>query len=410
MARILIDGRFIGVGESVGRYTLEILSQILKLDKKNHYTLLIRPQGRRGVEQYFGKLETNARYGILNTKYNNLEVQIVDIPHYSLAEQTALLKYLNKEKFDLVHFTQFNHPINYKGKYVTTIHDLTLFGHLHRQKNPLKKIAFGAVMKSAARSSRKVIAVSKTTKADVIEYYGIIPEKIKVVYCAIEDGFNIEVRKKQKQIDDFKAKHGIAKDYFLYTGMWKRHKNLIRMLKAYEIIIQKSKIKNQYENSKCKNLPQLVLLGKVDPNEPEVVREAERINKKLNAECRMPNAVVLTGYVEDEELPIATAGATAYVIPSLSEGFGKPPLEAMACGTPVISSKESCMPEVLGDAAYYFDPFNIKDMSQAMAKIFEDAKLRESLILKGFSQVKKYSWERAGAETLAVYKEVLGQD
>jgi glycosyltransferase involved in cell wall biosynthesis len=116
---------------------------------------------------------------------------------------------------------------------------------------------------------------------------------------------------------------------------------------------------------------------------------------------------VTTGFVLEDELPIAYAGALAYIIPSLSEGFGLPPLEAMACGIPVISSKESCMPEILGDAAHYFDPYSVNDMAQAMEKIISDEKLRKDLVAKGLEQVKKYDWDRTAKETLKVYKEAL---
>ena len=117
--------------------------------------------------------------------------------------------------------------------------------------------------------------------------------------------------------------------------------------------------------------------------------------------------IITTGFIDERELPIAYAGALAYIIPSLSEGFGLPPLEAMACGTPVISSKESCMPEILGDAAYYFDAYNIDDMADAMGKVVTSEDLRKELIEKGLRQVKKYSWSEAAKKTLEVYEEVL---
>jgi len=375
--RILIDGRFVGVGESISRYTLEVVKGVLELDKVNDYTLLIRPQGKKEA-------------GVVK-KYGNLTIKVLDIPHYSLSEQTKLLKYLNQERFDLVHFTQFNHPTRYRGEFVVCIHDLTLLGHLYRM-NPLKRLGFKEVMKSAAKNSTKIITISEYSKRDIVKTYGADPKKIVVTYLAIDEKYNIKERDKKDEIKEFKQKYGIGGDYILYTGMWKRHKNLVRMLKAFEMFIKKD------------NQMQLVLVGKVDKNEPEVISEIERINKMTEISGQPP--VITTGFVGEEELPIAYAGALFYCIPSLSEGFGLPPVEAMACGTPVISAKISAMPEILGDAAMYFDPYSVEDIEKAMEKLFADKKLREQLSKKGIEQAKKYDWKTTAKETLEVYKNI----
>jgi len=382
--RILIDGRFVGVGDSISRYTLETLNGILKLDHDNQYTLLIRPQGEQTLERY---------PDIVNA--SNLKVDILEIPHYSLAEQTKLLKYLNKEKYDLVHFTQFNHPIFYRGNYVTTIHDLTLVGHLH-YFNFGKQLAYNMVMKSAARDSKKVIAISKTSMDDVIDFFGTPKSKFEIIYHGIDHiNYNEKVKKELGKIKSFKEKYGIKGDYILYTGMWKKHKNLIRLFQAFE------------EFKKATTNPiQLVLTGKIDKNEPEVIAEMERINnlamKQFNSE-----AILTTGYIDEEELPIAYAGAQICVIPSLSEGFGWPPLEAMACGTPVIASKISCIPEILGDAPYYFDPYKVDQIEKAISTVLGDEKVRKDLTEKGLKQVQKYNWAETAKETLEVYKSLI---
>jgi len=163
-----------------------------------------------------------------------------------------------------------------------------------------------------------------------------------------------------------------------------------------------------------------------------VIAEIDRINKRLSS--KYPHSIeatrgkqvassktnnlatrssllvpiVTTGFIQEDELPTAYAGALAYVIPSLSEGFGLPPLEAMACGTPVISSNVSCMPEILGQAPLYFDPYNIEDIEKAIEKVTGDDKLRAELSKKGLEQAKKYDWKRTAEQTLEVYKEVLG--
>ena len=195
---------------------------------------------------------------------------------------------------------------------------------------------------------------------------------------------------------------------------------------------------------------QLVLVGKIDKNEPEVMETIKKINNSLrhpvpssrhserneesvNNRHPEPNSVIpakagiqtesseyglqtagydpailAVGFVDEADLPYLYAGALAYIIPSLSEGFGLPPLEAMACGTPVISSDVSAMPEILGDAPLYFDPYSVDSIAKAMSKVVSDEKLRNQLSKKGLKQAKKYSWAETGRGTLEVYKEVLG--
>lgn len=428
MKRILIDGRFIGVGESISRYTLETLKGILKIDKENEYTLLIRPVGEKRIDDY---------PEIINAP--NLKIDILDIPHYSVAEQTKLLKYLNQNKYDLVHFTQFNHPVLYRGNFVVTIHDLTLVGHLHYH-NLAKKIAYNMVMKHAATKSKKVIAISQNCMDDVVEYFGIKKDKFKVIYHGIDHAnYNTSIQDSGFRIQQFKEKYGIKGDYILYTGMWKKHKNLIRMFKAFEkYVMELSSVNdqlsingqlssNQLETDSCKVtencklktencVTQLVLTGKVDKNEPEVIAEMERINKSVvrrqssvESQNHQPQAtndqlIITTGFILENELPIAYAGASLYIIPSLSEGFGWPPLEAMACGTPVISSNISCMPEILGDAPCYVDPYDINDIAKAISEVLSDNELRANLVRKGLERVKLYDWNKTACETFLVYK------
>lgn len=425
--KILIDGRFIGVGDSMSRYALEILKHILTIDSLNDYSVLIRPQGRKIVEQFL-KIANKIQH------LSNLKIEVLDIPHYSFSEQTTLLKWLNRKKYDLLHFIQFNHPIRYRGKFVVTIHDLTLLGHLYRM-NPLKRLGFKMVMASAVRNSSKIITISNTSKDDIINIYHCDPKKIEVVYNGVDEKFSLKTKQPDK-IEQFKKKYGISGKYILYTGMWKRHKNLLRMLKAFEQVklqdtsykIQTNRPSVSLETGKSQiaNL-QLVLVGKIDKNEPEIISEINRINSAIfNSQIPIsnqisnaknptpdkltPNAyfpIITTGFVEDDELPLAYAGALVYCIPSLSEGFGLPPLEAMACGTPVISSNISAMPEILGNAPLYFDPYDVKDISRAMKKIIGDEKLQDELSKKGLEQAKKYNWRKTTEETLDVYKNVL---
>ncbi|MFA6963131.1 MAG: glycosyltransferase family 1 protein [Patescibacteria group bacterium] len=398
MKKILIDGRFIGIGSSLTIYTLEILSRVLELDKENEYTLLIRPQGLEKLKAYptFGKS-------------SNFQTKILDVPHYSMAEQTKLLTFLNHKKYDLVHFTQFNHPVMYRGNYVVTIHDLTQFTEFF-QANPIKQFAFKKVMQSAARDSAKIISVSETTKQDIVKRFSVKPEKIAVTHLGFDLKYNESVKGQTSKVKDFKEKFGITGDYFLYAGMWKKHKNLVRLIQAYEkFVVDCHSRAGEAMTRESSNFVQLVLMGKPDPAEPEVMEEIKRVREYLNSKFQIPNSIITTGFLPEksEEQVIGFAGAMAYIIPSLYEGFGLPPLQAMACGTPVLSSNVSCMPEILGDAPLYFDPYDIEDMAKAMARVSTGEKLRGELSTKGLKQAAKYNWSDTAEKTLDVYKSAL---
>jgi len=377
--RILIDGRFVGVGESVSRQTLETTKAVLGIDQQNRYTLLVRPVGLPVAEKFF------------RLKPKNLDFVVLDISHYSFSEQSWLLFFLIKEQFDLIHFMQFNHPILYRGAFVVNILDLTLFKSIS-DYGFLKRLAFSIVMKSAVKNSRKIITVSQASKKEIIDRYRIDRNKIAVSYLGVDPIYNTEISKETEKITLFQKKYQIRKNYLLYTGMWKKHKNLLRLFEGYLTFRQ--------ENSHLKN--QLVLIGKIDKSQPEIIAKAQEINDKL-----AEKAVVMTGFVAETELPLAYAGALCYITPSLSEGFGLPPLESIACGTPVAAANISATPEVLAGAALYFNPYNPDDIKKAVLNMATDNKIRQDLKKIGLQRIRCFSWRKTGEATEAVYRSVL---
>lgn len=387
MSKILLDGRFIGVGESMSRYALELFQGVLALDHENEYTLLLQPRGEKELLRY--PQITAAR---------NSRIVALDIPHYSLSEQTKLWRFLQQARFDLVHFTQFNHPVCYHGKFITTIPDLTLAGPWGRHHNLIKRLAFHVVMQDAVTRSLKVIAISHTTKKDIHNSFHVADNRVAVIYLGLDLArYHPGIKEGKTELRNVQKKYGLPQDYILYTGMWKPHKNLVRLLQAFA----------RYKAEK-KNDVRLVLTGKIDQNEPQVLAEMQRVRTML-AEQNQPDSIIATGFIREEDLPLVYAGALAYVMPSLAEGFGWPPLEAMACSTPVVSSQVSCMPEILGEAAYYFDPYDTEDMAEALGKILEDKELRTELTQKGLKQVQKYRWEDCARQTLNLYNLTLSR-
>ncbi|MCF7830908.1 glycosyltransferase family 4 protein [Candidatus Gracilibacteria bacterium] len=316
----------------------------------------------------------------------NVKKVLVNAHHYSLAEQFRFLNILKKEKCDLIHFTHFNAPILYKGKFVTTIHDTLISFYPGKKMNSWwRKLAYNKVIKHTVNDAVRVITVSDNTKNDVIKLFNIAPQKITKIWNGIGEEF-YEVSDLEKKT--VKEKFGLGKDFLLYTGNWREHKNLVRLLRAFKKVLEKG------------HSPlQLVITGKSDPYYPEVLETIK--------ELELQDKVKLLGLVSEEDLVRLYNTASVYVFPSLYEGFGLPPLEAMKCGTPVVASHVSAIPEVCGDAVLYFDPENILDMAEKINLLLTDSTLQQDLVKKGYEHVKQFSWEKCASETLKIYDSVL---
>jgi glycosyltransferase involved in cell wall biosynthesis len=302
---------------------------------------------------------------------------------------------------DLVHFPHFNVPLFYRRKFVITIHDLILL-HFPTLRGTtlfpffywLKFIAYKIIIKSAIRRTWKIIAVSNFTKADILKNYDIAPDKIKVTYeacdnfCLIPSQEYKEVLKKYGLLD---KNRGIIKKYILYVGNAYPHKNLEALILAF----------SEKNTSDGVNL---VLVGREDYF---YKRLKKLIKEKISAQGGPASDwknIIFTDFIPDEELDTIYRFAQFYIFPSLYEGFGLPPLEAMAKGVPVASSDHPCLKEILGKSAYYFNAKDKKEIIQAIEKLLENEHLRKELAQSGYEQIKKYSWEKMAQETLGIYK------
>lgn len=371
--KILIDGR--GIKKTgIGRYIENTLREMLLLDKKNHYEMLINPGDKKSI----------------NLSAKNLELVETEIPWFSLSEQTNLLKLINDRKPDLVHFTNFNFPVAYKGKFVITIHDLTLL-HFRNLRSSITKKAYymikegvmrHVVLKRGIAKASSILVPTNYVRDDVAKTFGVKKNKINVTYEAVDKDFS----KPKINLNKF----NIDKPFVLYVGNAYPHKNLERMIIAFGKLITEYVLDYQ-----------LVIAGRKD----SFHKNLEQAVKEAGLEDR----VVFTGYINDQELAGLYNKSKLYIFPSLSEGFGLPPLEAMAHGLPVVSSNATCLPEVLGDAAVYFNPKDINDMTKAMLSVLTEEKLSNDLIKKGKRQVSKYSWKITAKETLDVYNRAVNK-
>jgi glycosyltransferase involved in cell wall biosynthesis len=376
-----IDARFYGsVGKGLGRYTQKLVENLEKASVQGGLA-----SGRD--DRYFIFLRKE-NWEECQPKSKNFTKVLSDIPWYGFREQIILPWIFKKYSLDLVHFPHFNVPIFYKGKFVVTIHDLILFHYPTKRASTLspffyffKKMAHRLVIRNAIKKSQYIIAVSNHTKKDIEKRFDVPENKIVVTH----EGIDPIQRAPSEPSGKILEKYGIIKPYLLYVGNVYPHKNLERLVLVFREVAKKHPHLH------------LVLVGKEDYFYKRL--------KKYVSESFAKN-VIFADFVPDEHLEIVYREALLYVFPSLYEGFGLPPLEAMAKNIPVASSNASCLREVLGNAAIYFDPRGMAEMAETIEKAIADADLRNNLIAKGREQVKKYSWEKMAKETLEIYKKV----
>ena len=285
---------------------------------------------------------------------------------------------------DVFHGTNYCVPVFSPCPTVVTIHDLSLLAHssTHESANVARGKRRMPIM---ARRASRIIAPSEWTKKEIIKYLGARPDKVRVIYEA--------AREKMKPLPaegclDVLEKHHIRQPYLLYVGTIEPRKNLLTLIRAYDELLRTTAYR-----------PQLVLCGGRGWLDGEVF--------KLVDELKLNDQVHFTGYIEDADLPAIYSAAEVFIYPSLYEGFGLPPLEAMACGAPVITSNVSSLPEVVGEAGLMHDPANYHSLTECMATLLGDSSTRAHFKRAGLRQASQFSWARTARETQAVYDEVV---
>ncbi len=358
---IVIDARIIN--SSTGRYVERLLHYLELIDTTNTYTVLVP------TKDLTFWLPTNP----------NFSLKACDYANYSFGEQWGMKRLLDNLQADLVHFCMPQQPILYRKAHVTTFHDLTLLRTYNSDKNWLvfhvKQLIGQIVFRVAARSSRVIIAPTEFTKQDVTTTLGINPEKIAVTYEAADITTD--------QLEPYE--HPFT-EFILYVGQQSDYKNIKRLGDAHQRLLETHPDLG------------LILVGRLN--------KAIEQNKSY-FESKGYKNILFTGFINDSQRDWLYTNARAYIFPSLMEGFGLPGLEAMGYGAPVVSSNATCLPEVYGDAAEYFDPTDTVAMARAIDAVISDDALRQSLIEKGHAQVAKYSWRRMAEETVAAYERAL---
>jgi len=362
MKHIVIDAR--ESGTSTGRYVDKLIEYLHKIGPGHKITVLTKPD----------------RVDFIKRLAPKFKVVPSRVKEFTFAEQTVLLKQIKSLKSDLVFFPASQQPVLYRGKVVTTIQDLTTLRFRNPAKNWLiftfKRWVYKWVNRYVGRKSVRLITPSEFVKDDFAKFAHINSRKITVTHEAAD-----KIAGKAEVVEGLDGKQ-----FIMYVGRPQPHKNLGRLVDAFETLRQ------------THPHLRLVLVGKKD---------VQYYTLEKDVKARGIKNVVFTDFVSEGQLRWLYEHATAYVFPSLSEGFGLPGLEAMVHGAPVISSDATCLPEIYQDAALYFDPQDIGDMAEKIADMISNDKLRQKHIARGKRVASQYSWERMARQTLEVFNQAL---
>ncbi len=376
-----IDARLFGpTGKGLGRYIEEITKRMLVIDKNFHFIVFLN--------------ESN--YDLL-TESNNLKKVLINFKWYSLKEQIYFPKIIKERKIDLMHFPHFNVAIFCPCPFVVTIHDLILTKFPSTQASTLslfqywfKHLMYKIVIKIAVIRAKKIITVSLFSKNDIIQKLKVGSNKIVVTYEGVAKLDTLKAKDEENVIDKYK----LNDNFILYIGNAYPHKNLDFLL--HSLI----KLRKRGERLR------LVLVGKEDYFYQQLKRKAKDLGIHQKYDI-INSPVVFTGYVSDYQLKQLYQKALLYVFPSLYEGFGLPPLEAMSQSCLVLSSNQASLPEILSKAAIYFSPYSIEDFIDKYFYIKNKPEIRNKYIEDGHNLIKRYSWDQCARQTLEVYRECL---
>lgn len=352
--RIAIDTQTIlGQKSGFGFYVKNLVDSLKKVDPENEY-VLIAPE----TEKDFST------------------------PQRLIWDQFQFPKIARQKQVDILHQPCFSAPMFYRSKIVVTCHDI--ISVKFPQNLPLaSRLFYSKWMTFSYKAADAVITDAEHTKNDIIEYLKMKPEKIFVIPLAVSSDFQPVMG---DQVQRTAEKYGIKGKYFIHVGTLEPRKNLEFLVCAFALTVKAGIEEN------------LVITGK----KGWYFEGLFALVKKMKLEDR----VIFSGYGADEDMPALYSGATAMTFPSIYEGFGFPPLEAMACGTPVISSNTSSLPEVVGEAGILLAPENEQMWADKMIEVSRNANLRQRMKADGLNQAKKFSWDETAKKTIEVYKKV----
>ena len=372
---IAIDAHSVGARLAGNEsYAINLIETLAQLDSINQYTLYVTK--REAVDRFSGR-------------WPNFSVSQT-LPHTPLVRiPLTLSAALRRNPVDVLH-VQFTAPPLAPCPFVVSIHDLS-FEHLPLTFKRRSRLQLRLTVRSSARRAARILSLSESARQDIIETYGIAPERVTTIPLAAPAHFAPVTD--ERELQRVRHTYGIVGDYILSVGSIQPRKNLTRLVRAFACL--------RHERTGVK-LPKLVIVGKRGWLYDETLRVIE--------ESGVGNEILLTGYVSERDLPALYSGAICFVYASYFEGFGLPPLEAMKCGTPVIVGDKTSLPEVVGDAGLMVNPFDEAEIASALAHLIDNPELRDRLRVKGLKRADEFSWHDTAKRTLEVYKQVAGSN
>jgi glycosyltransferase involved in cell wall biosynthesis len=366
--RIAIDARKLH-DFGIGTYVQNLLRHLARLDADTEYVLFCRREDREA----------------LSALGPNFRPAVESAAPYSILEQISVPARLLRERVDLFHSPHYVLPPLTACKSVVTIHDCI---HLMFPQYLPNKLAYGyakTFMWWAAHGSGRVLTVSEASKRDILRYFHIPEQKITVIHNGLDDRFRTPPP--EAEVHRVRERFQLQEQFVLYAGNVKPHKNVERLIEAFHHLrtIGFTQLK-------------LLIIGN-DISRYATLRRAIHTHN-------LHKYVRVLGFVPDQTLAILYRLASVFVFPSLYEGFGLPPLEAMACGTPVVTSNVSSLPEVVGDAAVLVDPYDARSIAEGIRRVLVDESLRRDLQARGVAHAHSFSWEQAARRVREIYFEV----
>jgi len=366
--RIGIDARKLH-DFGIGTYIRNILRQLARIDHDTEYVIFGRPEDRE----------------VLGSLGRNFRTVAETAGKYSVAEQIKIPMAIRREGVTLFHEPHYTLPPLVRCKSVVTIHDCihlmfpqylpSRFAHLYARTS----------IRLAARRATRVMTVSESSKRDILRFVDTEPDKIDVIYNAYDERFAIDPR--EEDVVRVRERFQLESEFVLYAGNVKPHKNLERLIEAFHLVRRRG-----LDHLK------LVLIG-------DEISKYTALRRAVHHH-QLHKYVRFLGYLPEETLAVMYRLAGVFVFPSLYEGFGLPPLEAMASGTPVVTSNVSSLPEVAGDAAVLVDPYDPQAIADGIYQVLTDEQLRRDLRRKGVARAGMFSWEQSVRRIRAIYGEV----
>jgi len=368
--RIAIDARKLH-DYGIGTYVRNLIRELARQDDDARYVVLCHPDDAEFVRAL------GPRFDALVERAGN----------YSVREQLTVPLALLRASVDLFHAPHYVVSPLTRSPYVVTIHDCIHLRFPQYLPNRAAHFYARTMMSMSARRAERVLTVSEASKNDILHYLGVPAHKVEVIYNALDE--RLAVAPTPEDVQRVRERFLLTSPFILYAGNIKPHKNVDRLIEAYSILRRRG-----VEDVK------LLIIGDEISKYPNL--------RRLVHKFQLHQQVRFLGFVSDATLAVLYRLAGVFVFPSLHEGFGLPPLEAMAAGTPVITSNVSSLPEVVGDAAVLIDPMDAGAIADAMARVLEDETLRAELVRRGHERIKAFSWERSVARIRQVYGELVG--